>query len=189
MSPALLEQVSLTLAAQPVPPLPIFANEEVPDEITAVEKGCTVANSHDLWGAMLLTHVRKQKTKDEVAALREKQAAFVNKLTQDLKCINVSSTGAGSKEQRVYDVFCDFTRSSIGAISGKTNLLFAPFEHVCRGDSLHTAMCHHAGAQDTIFGPLKSDGGGQAKRSGAEFQDFEYQSLVMRQYARILESC
>eukprot|EP00961_Rhodomonas_salina_P201755 2721535-Rhodomonas_salina.1 len=68
------------------------------------------------------------------------------------------------------------------------DIRFMPLESVTREDRLHVATCHHAGAQDIIFGSLKSDGDGQSKRTAEEFSDYPYASLVMRQFARMAES-
>jgi hypothetical protein len=241
MPPSILETISMILAAQPAPPLPIFANEEIPDEITIVENGHCVANSHDLWAAMLLTHLKEPKTKEQIEAKQEQQSGFVSQLLNELKAIHelndvssdvkevvfafyhsyrlfaliLTSRSTGESVLRVLCVHAvcfvfqfrilfrfphphryplTFRHStphsnSIGAISNKTNLLFAPYNHVCRDDHVHVAASHHAAAQDIIYGVLKCDGEGREKRKSEDFRQFSYQSLVTRQHIRVMESC
>eukprot|EP00961_Rhodomonas_salina_P090215 1213484-Rhodomonas_salina.1 len=73
-------------------------------------------------------------------------------------------------------------------LSSSSDVRFLPVSAIQREDRIHIAACHHAAAQDILFGVLKSDHGSQEKRSAEQYSEYPYASLLMRQYARIIES-
>ena len=189
MPPPSLEVVSMTLSAMPVPPMPVLVGQEVPDEITSMSGKHVIANSHDLWAALLLSAMERQKP-DENEKRKEMQKQFTSDLFATCKKINeerVAGTGANI-EDRVYEAFGAFTRKNLAALSSSSDVRFAPLDTIGREDKIHVATCHHCRAQDIVFGGISTDAETETKKTAEEFSQFAYPALMMRQFARICEA-
>eukprot|EP00961_Rhodomonas_salina_P293156 3933519-Rhodomonas_salina.3 len=190
MSPPTMELVAMAMSSLPVPPMPIIVGQEVPDEITCVSGETHFANSHDLL-AMLLATAMQREEKQELAMHKVEQEKATDELFARMKEIESQSKGnekqASRKAEDVFDAFSCFMRRTIQALSSSRDVRFAQVSDVKREDRLHIAACHHAAAQDIIFGCLKTDIEG-VKHTAEDFSGHEYEALLMRQYYRIVEA-
>eukprot|EP00961_Rhodomonas_salina_P201094 2712605-Rhodomonas_salina.5 len=190
MSPPTMELVAMAMSSLPVPPMPIIVGKEVPDEITCVSGETHFANSHDLL-AMLLATAMQREDKKELAMHKQEQEKATNELFAKIKEIETKNREnekqVCSKADDVFDAFSCFMRRTIQSFSSSNDVRFAQVSDVKREDRLHIAACHHAAAQDIIFGCLKTDIEG-VKHTAEDFAGHEYQALLMRQYYRIVEA-
>eukprot|EP00961_Rhodomonas_salina_P113356 1524997-Rhodomonas_salina.1 len=187
MPPPVYEMVSMALSAMPVLPMPMVVGKEVPDEITTMSGEHVVANSHDLW-AMLLLAAMERGGKEDAKKRVVLQQQCVKELFETVRAIQEEAGGLGvaDEQARVYAAFGDFTRKNIAALSSSQDVRFAPLDSVQREDRVHIATCHHAAAQDIVFGGLQTDASG-GKRTAEEFSASDYAGLIMLQFARVKE--
>jgi hypothetical protein len=180
----------MILSALPVPPMPIIVVQEVPDEITFMSGEHKMASSHDLWAMLLLSAMsRNDQEENKKRALLQKQITenlfqSVRKLEQQKADLSVN---VSIWEERVYDVFATFTRENIEALSKSADLRIPPLCSVEREDRIHIASCHHAAAQDILFGPLQTDAS-RDKRTAQMFSENSYSAILMRQWVRIRDA-
>ncbi len=181
--------LSMALSAMPVSPMPMLVGREVPDEITAMSGDHTIANTHDLWAALLLSAMERQDMEDNEKR-RDTQQRITEELFSECRKIKAEQTSdVGDKTaEKVYEAFGNFTRGSIAALSSKMDVRFAPLDSIVREDKIHVATCHHCCAQDTVFGQLSTDEPRETKRTAEEFSEHGYKALMMRQFARICEA-
>ena len=189
MAPPSIQMLSMALSAMPVSPMPMMVGREVPDEITAMSGDHPIANSHDLWAALLLYAMERQDTGDNEKR-REAQQRITEELFSECRKIKAEQTSdAGDKTaEKVYDAFSKFTRGSIAALSSSMDVRFAPLDSILREDKIHVATCHHCRAQDIVFGGVSTDAENETKKTAEEFSQFAYPALMMRQFARICEA-
>lgn len=178
----------MVLSAQPVPPMPVIVGEEVPDEITCMSGEHKVANSHDLWSMLMITAMERKNDEENVRRA-EKQKEFVVRLFDDIRALRADTEmSSNDREGRVYELFSRFTRQNVSALSSSDDLRFAPLHSIAREDRIHIAACHHAAAQDILFGGLKTDSDQSDRKTAEQFSDHAFTSLMMRQYARLCET-
>jgi hypothetical protein len=193
-TPNELELVAMIMSSLPVPPLPMHASKNVPEEIT---RGDTVCNSHDFMGMLLLKAMAKNDREGNKSRLAIQER--INKtLFDDIDAIALDPTRV-DPESAVYDAFTRFTAANLDAFitqiykdddddddgensNNKRPLVeFAPMSVVMREDPVHVATCHHSAAQDILFGGIE----GRDRQPAREFAECQYGALLMRQYARI----
>eukprot|EP00961_Rhodomonas_salina_P127785 1722735-Rhodomonas_salina.1 len=154
----------MIMSSMPSPPMPMLAGQEVQDEITVMCGDHKIANAHDLWAMLLITAMeRREESENKKRAERQKLATA--ELFSQLKDIHKQTLGSVAEVDAVYTAFGVFTRSNLTMLSSSSDVRFLPVSAIQREDRIHIAACHHAAAQDILFGVLKSDHGSQEKRS------------------------
>lgn len=123
-----MEIVAMVLSSLPVPPLPMIAGKEMPDEITYLTGDQVVCNSHDLMGMLLLTAMQRGQQKEN-----EERSQIQKQITSELfeEIAKIDDRDSNS-ENHIYTLFCNFTRKNIKALSGKEDVCFLPLKDVQR---------------------------------------------------------